>query len=190
MKRILIMIAVMIAATLTVVAQEEHPSKADVEKITKPNYSPYAGREYPTRVFWGDTHLHTAISVDAGAASCTLGPEDAYRFARGEEVVTSTGQRAKLSRPLDFLVVSDHSEMYGLMPQLLKGDPAILATPKGKEWFDLIRQGGDAAFKAITEIVQAPSQNDPPIDNPQAILSAWQLNNAAAEKYNEPGRFT
>jgi hypothetical protein len=190
MKRILIMIAIMIAATFTVVAQEEPPRKEDVEKFTKPNYSPYAGREYPTRVFWGDTHLHTAISVDAGAASCRLGPEDAYRFARGEEVVTSTGQRAKLSRPLDFLVVSDHSEMYGLMPQLLKGDPAILATPKGKEWFDLIRQGGDGAFKAITEIVQALAQDDPPIENPQAILSAWQLNNAAAEKYNEPGRFT
>lgn len=190
MKRILIMITIMIAATFTVVAQEETPRKEDVVKITKPNYSPYAGREYPTRVFWGDTHLHTAISVDAGAASCRLGPEDAYRFARGEEVVTSTGERAKLSRPLDFLVVSDHSEMYGLMPQLLKGDPAILATPKGKEWFDLIRQGGDGAFKAITEIVQALSQDDPPIDNPQAILSAWQLNNAAAEKYNEPGRFT
>lgn len=190
MKRILITMGIMVITTFTVIAQEEQLRKEDVEKFAKPNYSPYAGREYPTRVFWGDTHLHTAVSVDAGAASCRLGPEDAYRFARGEEVVTSTGQRAKLSRPLDFLVVSDHSEMYGLMPQLIKGDPEILATPKGREWFDLIRQGGDGAFKAITEIVQALSADDPPINNPQSILSAWHLNNAAAEKYNEPGRFT
>ena len=71
---------------------------------------------------WGDTHLHTAISVDAGTMN-TLGQEEALRFARGDEVTTTHGLRAKLSRPLDFLVVSDHAEMYGLMPQLLKGNP-------------------------------------------------------------------
>jgi hypothetical protein len=190
MKKPLIITGVLIWITYSLFGQEVPPKKEDIEKIIKPTYSPYAGREYPARVFWGDTHLHTAISVDAGAATCKLGPEDAYRFARGEEVTTSTGQLAKLSRPLDFLVVSDHSEMYGLMPQLLKGDPEILATPKGKEWFDLIRQGGDGAFKAITEIVQALAQDEAPIKNPQAILSAWHLNNSAAEKYNEPGRFT
>ena len=135
---------------LPALAQHQPPSKAEVEQtLGKPNYSPYAGREYPARVFWGDTHLHTAISVDAGAAGCRLGPEEAYRLARGEEVTTSSGQRAKLSRPLDFLVVADHAEMYGLMPQLLKGDPTILATEKGRQWFDMIRQGSDAAYTAM-----------------------------------------
>jgi hypothetical protein len=190
MKRLLIFIAILMMATYTLRAQEEQIDKEHAESLAKPNYSPYAGRDYPTRVLWGDTHLHTAISVDAGAAGCRIGPEEAYRFARGEEIVTSTGQRTKLSRPLDFLVVSDHSEMYGLMPQLLKGDPDILSTPKGREWFDLIRGGSDGAFKAITEIVQAVAAKEAPIQNPQAILSAWQLNNAAAEKYNEPGHFT
>jgi hypothetical protein len=190
MKKTLIITGVLVWITYSLFGQEVPPKKEDIEKIIRPNYSPYAGREYPTRVYWGDTHLHTAISVDAGAATCKLGPEDAYRFAKGEEVTTSTGQIAKLSRPLDFLVVSDHSEMYGLMPQLLKGDPEILATPKGKEWFDLMRQGGDGAFKAITEIVQALAMDEAPIKNPQSILSAWQLNNSAAEKHNEPGRFT
>ena len=66
------------------------------------------------RVLWGDTHLHTANSLDAAAFGNTLGPEAAYRFARGEEVVSSSGQPVKLSRPLDFLVVADHAEGLGL----------------------------------------------------------------------------
>ena len=81
------------------VAQEYLPDKEGVVSlIGKKEYSPYVGREYPTQVFWGDTHLHTAISVDAGTM-CRLGQEDAFRFARGEEVVTTHGLRAKLSRP-------------------------------------------------------------------------------------------
>jgi hypothetical protein len=113
MRKSLLLSAAVLVAASTAIAQEK-PDKADVERaLGKGQYSPYAGRDYPTRVFWGDTHLHTAISVDAGAAGCRLGPDESYRFAKGEEVTTSTGQRAKLSRPLDFLVVSDHSEMYG-----------------------------------------------------------------------------
>jgi hypothetical protein len=99
--------------------------------MTKTEYSPYIGREFSTRVLLGDTHLHTAISVDAGTMN-RIGQEDAFRFARGEEGVTTHGLRVKLSRPLDFLVIADHAEMYGLMPQLLKGDPEILATEKGR----------------------------------------------------------
>ena len=91
------------------------------------------GRCFPTRVLWGDTHLHTAVSVDAGMMN-TLGQEEALRFGRGEEVTTTHGLRAKLSRPLDFLVVCDHAEIYDLMRQLLKGDPDILAQEKGKRW--------------------------------------------------------
>ncbi len=105
--------------------------KGVAENFGKKQYSPYAGREFPTRVLWGDTHLHTMVSVDAGTMN-RLGQEDAFRFARGEEVTTTHGLRAKLSRPLDFLVISDHAEMYGLMPQLLKGDPEIVSTDPGK----------------------------------------------------------
>ena len=91
----------------------------------KPPYSPYAGRNFPTRPFFGDTHLHTSFSMDAGAFGCRLTPQDAYRFAKGEEVTASSGQRVKLSRPLDFLVVSDHSDGFGFFPQLMSGDPAL-----------------------------------------------------------------
>ena len=83
------------------------------------HYSPYAGRTFPTQVLWGDTHLHTGMSMDAGAFGARLSPEDAYRFARGEELTSSTGQQVKLSRPLDFLVVADHSDNMGFFPSPL-----------------------------------------------------------------------
>ncbi len=57
----------------------------------------------------------------------TVGPEDAYHFARGEEVVSSTGQPVRLSRPLDFLVVADHSDDMGMAPDFFAGKPEILA---------------------------------------------------------------
>src|SRR6202043_481159 len=110
----------------------------------KPPYSPYAGRNFPTRPFFGDTHLHTSFSMDAGAFGARLGPKDAYRFAKGEEVVASSGQRAKLSRPLDFLVVSDHSDGMGFFPQLMSADPVLMATPQGRKWYDEINSGKGA----------------------------------------------
>ena len=110
-----------------------------------PGYSPYAGRNYPTRVLWGDTHLHTANSLDAAAFGNTLGPEVAYRFARGEEVVSSSGQPVKLSRPLDFLVVADHAEGLGSTEEIKKGNPTLMADPTLRRWHDLMAAGGTSA---------------------------------------------
>ena len=171
-------------------ASGEGITKEDVAHITKPQFSPYAGRNYPTRLLFGDTHLHTAISVDAGTM-CRVGQEDAYRFARGEEIATTYGLRAKLSRPLDFLVISDHAEMYGLMPQLLNGDPEVLATEKGKKWHDALKSGDqDKVFATAMEIVVSLSGDVPPIKSDKAVRNAWQAYTALADKYNEPGRFT
>ena len=121
------------------------------EKVfpAKRAYSPYAGRNFPTRPLFGDTHLHTSFSMDAGAFGARLGPADAYRFAKGEEVMASSGQPAKLSRPLDFLVVSDHSDNMGFFPHLLAGNPAMLADPTGRRWYDMIQSGhgADAAIE-------------------------------------------
>ena len=159
------------------------------------HYSPYAGRNFPTHVFWGDTHLHTGMSMDAGAFGARLIPEDAYRFARGEEVTSSTGQKVKLSRPLDFLVVADHSDNMGFFPRLFAGDPSLLADPTGKRWYDMIQAGGQEGVKAAVEIIVAFSKNQfPPaltsFPGSPAYRSAWEETIQAAEKYNEPGRFT
>ena len=156
-------------------------------------YSPYADRHFPTKPLFGDTHLHTAFSFDAGAFGCRLSPSDAYRFARGEQVMASSGQPAKLSRPLDFLVVADHSDNMGFFPDLLAGKPEILADPTGRRWYDMIQSGEGGA--AAMEIVVSFSQGKFPqalIYNPgtKAYGSAWQETIAAAEKFNDPGHFT
>ena len=169
---------------------DEGLTKADLAHFTQPSFSPYAGRNYPTRVFFGDTHLHTAISVDAGTM-CRVGQEDAFRFARGEEITTTHGLRARLSRPLDFLVIADHAEMYGLMPQLLSGDPEILATPIGKKWYDALKSGdNDKVFATAMEIVASLSGKEVPIKGDKSVRNAWQAYTALADKYNEPGRFS
>lgn len=80
-------------------------------------------------MLWGDTHLHTSNSFDARALGATLDAEGAFRFARGEEVVSSTGQAVRLARPLDFLVVTDHSDLMGSIDQLIKGNEIFTAIP-------------------------------------------------------------
>ena len=92
-------------------------------------YSPYAQRSFPSQVYWGDTHLHTGLSLDAGLFGNILTPDDAYRLARGEEVQASSGQPVKLSRPLDWLVVTDHSDMMGIATDIQEGAPNILEDP-------------------------------------------------------------
>jgi len=163
------------------------------EAFKAPGYSPYAGRRFPTRVFWGDTHLHTALSLDAAAVGAKLGPEDAYRFARGEEVTSNTGQRVQLSRPLDFLVVADHAEAFGSMVEVIKGNPRLMTDPKIKRWHEMIRAGGDSAFKAALDMVNllsAPDTVPAAFKDSRFIRSIWDPYVKAADQYNEPGRFT
>ncbi len=158
----------------------------------KPDYSPFVDQHFPTRVLWGDTHLHTSNSVDAGFTGTTLGPEQAYRFARGEEVTASGGMRAKLVRPLDFLVIADHAEYFGLATMIRDGNPTLLADPTGKRWYDMFNESKEGGFKAFMEIVRSGSGDDPKelIQNPAVKRSLWESVNATAEEYNEPGRFT
>ncbi|MEM7462748.1 MAG: DUF3604 domain-containing protein, partial [Pseudomonadota bacterium] len=171
--------------------QDVLPSKDDTAtKFETDHFSPYAGRNFPTKVLFGDTHLHTEISVDAGTMN-RLSQEDAYRFAKGEEVTTTHGLRAKLGRPLDWLVIADHAEMYGLMPQLLAGDPEILAFPQAKAWYAELTTGDhDRIFGAAMEIVASLSQPDPPFAGEKAVKKAWREYIELADRHNDPGTFT
>ena len=149
---------------------------------------------YPTRVFFGDTHLHTAMSMDAGAFGNRLGVEDAYRFARGEEITASSGQKAKLSRPLDFLVVADHSDNMGFFPDLFAEKPELLADPTGKKWSDMIKAGEGQCSGAGDHRQVLARHFSQGVDvlprAAKATRSAWKLTVDAAEKYNDPGKFT
>ena len=160
---------------------------------SKAPYSPYAGRDFPTRPFFGDTHTHTDISVDAGAFGCRLSPVDAYRFAKGEELISSSGQPAKLSRPLDFLVVADHSDAMGLFPLIFNGDPKVMATDKGRKWYNQIKngQGADAAVDIITSFGAGTIPPEIiPVPGTTLYRSVWDQLIKAAEGANDPGRFT
>src|SRR5210317_2132897 len=127
-----------------VVAQEytgELGIDADNVSLGQAEYSPYLHQSYPTKVLFGDTHLHTSYSTDAGMIGNFLGPDDAYRFARGEVVKASGGSRARLVRPLDFLVVADHAENLGLAPLIEESNPELLQIAWGKKVHDLVKAG-------------------------------------------------
>ena len=161
----------------------------------KKSYSPYAQRPIPTRPLWGDTHLHTGYSMDAGAFGARLGPADAYRFAKGEALTSSTGIPVQLSQPLDFLVVADHSDNMGFFPRLFSGDPEMLADETGQRWYNMVQAGGAEAVEAAVEVIVAFSNNSfPPAlesrPGSAAYASAWQDTIDAAEAANDPGRFT
>jgi len=160
---------------------------------SQPAYSPRVNRNFPTRPLFGDTHLHTSFSMDAGAFGARLGPREAYRFARGEAVTSNTGLPVQLSRPLDFLVVADHSDNMGFFPALFGGDPAIMADPLGKRWYEMIQngQGSEVAFEIITRLTEQtiPAALTFEPGSP-GFRGAWDATIAAAEEANDPGRFT
>jgi len=178
-------------------AQDPVPSAESLRDAfpARRHFSPYAGRNFPTEVFWGETHQHTGMSMDAGAFGARLKPVDAYRFARGEEVTSSTGLQVKLSRPLDFLVVADHSDNMGFFPRLFAGEPSMLADPTGRRWYDMIQEGGERGVEAAVEIIQALTGNSMPealaaLPGSDAYSSAWEETIDAAEAFNDPGKFT
>ena len=151
---------------------------------------------YPERVLWGDTHLHTANSVDAFGFGVRLGPEEALRFARGEQVTATTGMKAKLDRPLDFLVIADHSDGLGVTkaiydaPRLLIRDPLLL------RWHDMMHEGPQGSLKATSELIDRvarktlPASLIDPEKQKDTTRKIWNAHTATVERYNDPGKFT
>mgnify|MGYP002060799846 FL=1 len=160
-------------------------SKASAAARTGPEAQCMSGN----RAYFGDTHLHTALSPDAGLAGTKLGLDEAYRFARGETVTSNTGQKAALKRPLDFLVVADHSENLGLAQGLETSNPELLKSSLGQELHDLLKAGkGREAFYLLVQWMAKGSEAL--ISNDAYMTNVWQMNNTVAERYNDPGTFT
>lgn len=152
-------------------------------------YSPYPRQDFPNQVFFGDTHLHTSYSADAGMIGNVLGPEEAYRFAKGEIVTSSTGVEARLRRPLDFLVIADHAENLGLAPLLAAQDETLLSTKFGQQLNAAVEAGDPAGAWSIWSSAKSTGQ-DPLADYQEIYESAWSDITAAAERHNQPGFFT
>ena len=158
-----------LALPLVSFAQEGHQvgemsfQAGDADRIfKKPGYSPYAGRSFPTQVYWGDTHLHTNLSLDARAFGVTLGVEEAYRLARGEEVTSTHGLRVQLSRPLDWLAVTDHSDGLGAMNEIIRGNPTLMADKTVRDWHNRVNEGGETALFATMDVIEAFTQGNLP----------------------------
>lgn len=117
-------------------------------------YSPYADRDYPTNIYWGETHIHSALSADAGGGGTTLMPRDLYRFARGEEVTSNSGQAVKLRRPYDFLGVTEHTDGMGVITDIIKGTPNIMSDEQGKKFNEAFNKGGKEAQQASYQLIE------------------------------------
>ncbi|WP_237064463.1 DUF3604 domain-containing protein [Microbulbifer zhoushanensis] len=176
-----------IAMTIAAWSHAQDAPPASPNPDTK--YSPYPEQNFPNRVFFGDTHLHTSYSTDAGMFGNTLGPDAAYRFAKGETVTSSTGVPARLHRPLDFLVVADHAENLGLAPLIEESDKRLLASEWGKQVHDLVKAGKpDEAYAMWGSAVS--ERKDPLTDIDGLVESMWHRITKAAEAHNNPGLFT
>ena len=160
-------------------------------------YSPYAKRTFPERPLWGDNHLHTSLSMDAGGFGNRLGPRQAYRFARGEEVIASSGQPVRLARPLDWLAVTDHSDGMGFINDTLDASPLVTKYEQGARWSKGFRAGGQEAVETTLDLIGTFSQGkvDPEMfaqysPGSRRYATIWEDVVQAAEEYNDPGRFT
>jgi len=178
-------VAAILGAATAASAQDILPPKEDLT-AAKAEYSPYVEDHFPTRVFFGDTHLHSSYSTDAGMVGATLGPEEGYRVARGETVTSSHGWKVKLIRPLDFLVIADHAENLGIADFISRSDPICLANEVCKRWHDMTKSGD--GYDAFLEWLRDESGDQ--VNEPRMMEAAWSKMTEFADKYYQPGSFT
>jgi len=161
------------------------------------SYSPYAEQTYPSNVFWGDTHLHTNLSWDAyNFGNKKLGPEEAYRFAKGELVTAHNGMPVRLSRPLDFLVIADHASNMGVMNGIENGETSLLNTSLGQRWANKLKTINETlstdpdTSKKLNNELFLDGFMDGQVNSAPYLRSVWQDSTALADKHNQPGKFT
>ncbi len=184
-------IFLIIVLTLSTAAfsQELFSDKDDMPE-REPEFSPYVDRHFPQRVYFGDTHHHSSYSFDSGMFGNTLGPEESFRFARGEEVTAANGVKAKLIRPLDFLVVSDHAAYLGFTELMRTSDPRLMATKGGREMVAGYQAGGEEAWLFVVSMMKDFDIGIPRLEDPDLNRSVWESVVDIASDYNEPGFFT
>ncbi len=164
------------------------PTDEKLKELKSIDYSPYPQQNFPNQVYFGETHLHTSFSTDAGMIGNTLGPDEAFRIARGKPFVSSMGVPGRLSRPFDFVVVADHSENLGLAPAIAASDPGLLAIPWGKKIHDLVKDG--RPMDAFDMFVEQIFKGEDALEGSELPRTYWDLATTAADANNVPGAFT
>ena len=184
-----------LASTAAQASDAGTPTKGKLSAAyTGKAYSPYAKRTFPERPLWGDNHLHTSLSMDAGGFGNRVGLRDAYRLARGEEITASSGQPVRLSRPLDWLAITDHSDGMGFITDVLAASPLVTKYKQGARWSKGYRAGGNEAVNTTLDVITTFSQGKV---NPEMFANyspgsrryatIWDEVINAAEEFNEPG---
>ncbi|MEM9494901.1 MAG: DUF3604 domain-containing protein [Pseudomonadota bacterium] len=180
----------------TAASAAESANVAETDEAAATNAAPAAATDYPTEVFWGDTHLHTSDSPDAFAFGARLGPEDALKFARGEKVTSTTGIETQLERPLDFLVIADHAVGLGLSSEIYRGNKILTQNAQIKRWHEMMQAGGEQSQQAARELINGHTAGtnpkimyDPKVMAP-IMRNVWQARGDVVERYNRPGEFT
>jgi hypothetical protein len=186
--RTLIQILVPCLFSAQLAAMEINVTEEDV--VEEPVYSPYAGRAYSDQVFFGDMHFHTDLSFDAGLIGTTLTAHEGYRMARGDRVISNTGQAVQLIRPLDFLVITDHAEMVGLASSIRESNPILLSEPWGRWIHERFNSGPEGRMEAVRDVVDRGVTARNPFNSPELKRSIWEEFIKTADSYNEPGRFS
>jgi hypothetical protein len=175
-----------------------HQESQDQDSTTKLGTTyEHNGQSYPIEenplkeAYFGEQHLHTAASMDAFIAGTRLTPDDAYRFAQGEEVMVN-GRPHTINRPLDWAAVTDHAEFLGEAYTLMNpGTPGYdsEAAKSMREAPDL--QSALAVYKKYVLDALAGGNAHPDFwQGYESVKSQWKVNIEATEKNYKPGKFT
>ena len=166
------------------------------------SYAPFVERQYPARVYWGDTHLHSFLSGDAYSMGNRISPDEAYRFAKGETITATGGDKAKISKPLDFMMIADHAENLGVLPALIAGNPKLLSTDQGRESASFLKK-----LPSLKSILRSESEQEYNVGANKLLAAksthgknynvdetftrqVWEGVVNIAERHNDPGNFT
>jgi len=156
-------------------------------QATKP-----AAKPWEREVLFGEEHMHTRASFDAFTVDVTTTWEDAYRFAKGEEVALSTtGEKMKRRTPYDFVAITDHAEYYGVLVDLIDPKSPLSKSDFAKQ-LAKIRTDPAAAKAAVTKLIGTlvTSEPMPEYVTPELRRSNWGEFIKAADSFNDPGKFT
>ncbi len=189
-RRLTIPVVVAAAAVLTGAA----PTTGGSRGVSRPPASAGPAVRLPSynpdrNAYFGDLHVHTKLSFDAYIFNVRATPEDAYRYAKGEPLMHAGGYQARLSEPLDFVAVTDHSEYIGAIEHAARpGDP-LSKLPIAQGLFSTDPKEIGAAFDRVVHAMQTKTV---PVEfrAPAVIAEAWNEIQDAAARNNDPGRFT
>ena len=148
-----------------------------------------AGASAPRHAYFGDLHIHTQYSIDSYNFGVRATPDDAYRFAKGEALAHPLGYSIRLRRgPLDFLAVTDHGEYLGVARALADPGHPLASHPVAVKLRSADPNDRWEAGRALDGWVRGEPVSD--LDPSPIVRSSWQETVAAAERHDDPGRFT